>query len=159
MRNQWKRARGVCGLAGILLAGVSATSAYFTTYTTTSGSGSIELGNITHIVEETEGHIYRKDIQIQNEEGSGPVFVRVKLFYGDRSDLSFELGEGWSLGTDGFYYYDDALEATQSTSVLRVSIARVGADAEKPQDFNVVVVAESTPALYDEQGNPAPDWN
>lgn len=146
----------LCGLCLVLFAGIRTTYAYFTTYTTTSGSGGIELGNITHIVEETEGHIYRKDIQIQNEEGSGPVFVRVKLFHGTTVQVN-PAGTGWTLGEDDFWYYDTALEPGEITEILSASLTRLGAD--DPQDFNVVVVAESTPALYDEDGNPSADWN
>lgn len=30
---------------------------------------------------------------------------------------------------------------------------------DSEESFNVIVVQESTPALYDEQGNPYADWN
>ena len=37
---------------------------------------------------------------------------------------------------------------------------RIGIDhMDREESFNVIVVQESTPVLYDEQGNPYADWN
>ena len=38
---------------------------------------------------------------------------------------------------------------------MQIKIDSTGLD----QDFNVIVVQECTPVLYDENGNPYADWN
>ena len=44
----------------------------------------------------------------------------------------------------------------EKAEVLDVKIEYKG---EQPQDFNVVVVQECTPVIYDEGGNATADWD
>ena len=44
------------------------------------------------------------------------------------------------------------------TEELTVTIKNVPEDVEPGTDFNVVVIYESTPVLYDSDGNPYADW-
>ena len=62
----------------------------------------------------------------------------------------------WTPGEDGYYYYADIVEGGQTTEPLDVKIENIPEDAK---DFNVIVIHESTPVQYDEDGKPYADWN
>lgn len=65
-------------------------------------------------------------------------------------------GEGWTLGEDGYYYYKDMIPAGGSTAnELLVKIDNM----DSKEDFNVVVIQECAPVLYDENGNPYANWD
>ena len=141
----------------ISAAGLGKSGAYFTTYAEAEGALTIALGEETRIVETFSD--WTKHVSISNAENSNyPVFVRVKAFC-----ASYELtysGDGWTLGDDGFYYYADPVEAGSASGILDIHIDHVPANIEDPgRKFNVVVVSECTPALYDEDGNVYCDWN
>ena len=93
---------------------------------------------------------------IQNT-GNYDCFVRVKAFAGaEYQDGLTYSGNNWSLADDGYYYYSQVVEAGTSTEdVLDIRIAHENAD----KDFNVIVVQESAPVIYDENGNPTGDWD
>jgi hypothetical protein len=84
--------------------------------------------------------------------------VRARAFSGSQYPLEYS-GDGWSLGNDGYYYYGDILSASESTSELLVQISGVPVNADNDTSFNVIVVYESTPVLYKEDGTPYADWN
>lgn len=161
--------KGLC-LAGaaLLLAGsvtVGSAMAYFTTYATASGGAQISLG-FTETVPREEFPIvdWTKRISVENT-GTVDCFVRVKIFAGEkfREHLDQNIsGESWTKGQepDGngyyYYYYDDVVPAGESTqNQLTAHIDNM----ESTEDFNVIVVQESTPVLYDADGSPYADWN
>ena len=82
-------------------------------------------------------------------------YVRVKVFAGSTVGLSCK-GDGWSQGADGYWYYKDIVTPGASASTLVVSI--IGPQDEDAETFNVVVVQECTPVLYDEDGKAYADW-
>lgn len=156
----------------VLAAGLGSANAYFTTYAEAQGGVTIHLGDRTEIDEEFSE--WMKRVSVTSEEDSVPVYVRVKAFCGSEYMLRYAWeGDTWSetvQGTGslvadsdtGYYYYTDILYGGQSTSQFLIQILNrdgepiaSGADAS---DFNVVVVYESTPVLYDEAGNPYADW-
>ena len=58
--------------------------------------------------------------------------------------------------SDDYYYYENVVAAgTATPDELVVTIDTMGSE----QDFNVIVVQESTPVLYDESGAPYADWD
>lgn len=57
------------------------------------------------------------------------------------------------------YYGGTILEINQSASELQVKIENVPETAESAGDFNVIVVYETAPVQYDEEGNPYADWS
>jgi hypothetical protein len=69
-------------------------------------------------------------------------------------------GTGWSKGTDGYWYYSEALPVGGTTANLVASIEKSN-DVES--SFNVVVVQECTPVMYDANGKAVTaenaDWN
>ena len=100
---------------------------------------------------------WTKHVTIQNT-GDVDCFVRVRAFAGEKyqDGLTYADDNGkWSPGEDGYYYYSDVVPAGGEAEELRIGVNNM--DSE--ESFNVIVVQESTPALYDEQGNPYADWN
>ena len=166
-RKQLYRRRTVflAAFALILLFGASLKDslAYFTTYTTTRGSARLVLGSKTEIEEKIEGFI--KKIQIVNT-GDADCFVRARIYAGSLLKLteSESVPEGgaahWGKDADGWWYYESVLKPGEATNILSVEI---GVSSELMDldidNFNVIVVQESTPALYQEDGTPYADWN
>ncbi len=166
-RKQLYRRRTVflAAFALILLFGSSLKDslAYFTTYTTTRGSARLVLGSKTEIKEEIEGFI--KKIQIVNT-GDADCFVRARIYAGSllkltESEIVPEGGAAhWRKDDDGWWYYESVLKQGEATNILSVEIGvspeLMGLDID---NFNVIVVQESTPALYQEDGTPYADWN
>lgn len=144
-------------LAGVMTAGIGRAWAYFTTYAEAQGSIAIELGDETEIEERFSGWV--KHVTVTSEEGSEPVYIRAKAFGGGRYSLTYS-GEGWSEGTDGYYYYDGMVPGGGKTTELSVSIGNIPEEELKDNlTFNVIVIYESTPVMYNEDGTPYADWN
>ena len=158
MKNRWIKKKTLALGAGALLltAGISVGTAmaYFTTYTQVSGTVPLSLGEI-HTIPEEEVTDWEKRVTIENT-GDMECFVRVRAFAGSQyQDGLVYSGENWSLAADGFYYYSQPLSPGERSGELRVSIDNM----DKDQSFNVIVVQESAPVIYDENGNPEGDWD
>ena len=116
---------------------------------------SVDLGMTTTVPDETVDN-WTKHVTVQNT-GNYDCFVRVRAFAGAQyqDGLTYS-GNNWSLADDGYYYYSQIVEAGTSTEdALDIRIPHENAD----QDFNVIVVQECAPVIYDESGNPAGDWD
>ena len=57
---------------------------------------------------------------------------------------------------DGYWYYSDIVPVSGNTEEL---LAQIAIPEEYKESFNVVVVQECTPVLYEEDGTPYADWN
>ncbi len=149
----------LCLAGAVLLLSASGAAgramAYFTTYVTASGGASVSLG-FTHTVPQEEIVDWTKRIVVENQ-GDYDCFVRVKVFAGQKYQEGLGIsGQGWTKGEGDYYYYKDVVPAGSSVSEqLLVKIDHM----ESTEDFNVIVVQECTPVLYDENGSPYMDWN
>lgn len=141
-------------------AGIGKAWAYFTTYAEAAGGYTVHLGDRTEIRESFSD--WTKHVVIAGEEGSAPVYIRVRAFYGSQYTLEYS-GEGWSQGADGYYYYNRAVSGNNTTSPLDLKIGNIPQDPEEAERFNVVVIYESTPVRYHEDGTPytvhETDWS
>lgn len=155
---------GIAAALLILTADLESTGAYFTTYAEAGGGMRIDLGAETELRERFS--VWTKHISVVSKENSEPVFVRVKAFCGSAYQLVYnDASSKWSLGDDGYYYYQDILYGGTATEELSVKIqaerdgilSNLPADAD-PADFNVIVVYECTPVHYRENGEPYADW-
>lgn len=150
----------LAAVALVAVLGVGTAMAYFTTYVLTDGGKALELDfTDTEISEEVIAG--QKQIVLTNT-GDQPAYVRIKALVGDAYKDSIVYSEpgnagNWTPGADGYYYYNDILEPGESTTQLNVSFAFP--EGEAPADFNVIIIQESTPVLYDENGNPYADWS
>lgn len=144
-------------LSLIVLCSIQSTYAYFTTYASARGEANIHLGYDT-VIEEELDHM-TKHISVRSEEGSIPVYVRVRYFApaGYRVVAS-SVGNQWIYDeASGYWNYTQILNAAETTGNLDILI---DVPNDQMQDFNVIVVSESVPVTYDSQGNPeAPNWN
>lgn len=136
--------------AAVAAAGIGKTWSYFTTYAEAAGGYTIRLGDRTEITENFSE--WTKHVVISNEENSEPVYIRVKAFCGSRYTLTWS-GEGWSLGGDGYYYYNEMINGGGSTGALDLKIDGIPEEPEDQERFNVVVIYESTPVKYHEDGS------
>ena len=144
-----------CAIALICSVSIGSALAYFTTYTEAKGGYTISLGDKTTVDEPTFSE-WTKHVVITSANDSEPVWVRAKAFCGSEYSLVYSDKSGkWLPNSDGYYYYKDILTAGQSTEELLVKIENIPEDAE---DFDIVVVYETTPVLYDESGEPYADW-
>ena len=146
----------------ITAASVKEATAYFTTYVSAGGSHIINLGSETEIKEKFSN--MTKHISLTNTSQINDCYVRVKVFFADwlKPYISYEdtseSGKLWTYSEgDGYWYYGPILPAGASTEVFDVKIdVPEGIDKDS---FNVVVIQECTPVIYDEAGNPSADWS
>lgn len=135
-------------------------AAYFTTYVSAGGSRIVHMGAETEIEEEVVQMV--KHVSITNTSQTNACFVRVKVFHGAQISVvctdGSESGDLWEYSeADGYWYYGPILEAGESSGILDVKIGDLPEDFDR-DSFNVVVVQECTPVVYDEAGNPTADW-
>lgn len=153
--------RNIClaALAAVSVLAGSAGSAwaYFTTYVEAQGTQTITLGDETTVDEDFSN--WTKHVVIESDADSKPVYVRARAYCGSKYQLVYGAGAKWSPREDGYYYYSDILNAGQKTDELLVEIRNVPEDVTDVSEFNVAVIYETTPVLYDEDGNPYADWN
>lgn len=159
MKSYYGRTAALAALALLLICGLHSgdSLAYFTTFTMARGSVELHLGAKTELTETVDE--MKKTISIQNN-GTSDCFVRAKVFAGDEVTITYEGSSKWSRGDDGYYYYSDVLAPGESTEPLTavVSITKTLNDL-KPEDVNVIIIYESTPALYDADGSAGADWS
>lgn len=165
--------RGI-GKASLITAAVTLTAAlsvgsalaYFTTYCTAEGSYTMQMGfPDTEIEEDVDEN--GKHISIVNT-GEYDTFVRVKVFAPSFANLTFEPGEGWEKSSeDEYWYYTAPISPEAETSVLTAKY-EWPKDTDpseevdtRPESFDIIVVYEYVPVLYDEEGNPdmTESWN
>lgn len=131
-------------------AGIGQAWSYFTTYAEASGGYTVHLGDRTEITESfTE---WTKHVVIANEESSEPVYIRVRAFCGSQYTISYS-GEDWTPGSDGYYYYNRAVDGGGSTGTLDLKIENIPENPEDKESFNVIVIYESTPVKHHEDGS------
>ena len=164
IRTNWKKRTLWLASAAMILAagaGTGRAMAYFTTYALASGGGTLALGvPRTDITEEVvDGE---KQVSIQNV-GDYDCYVRLRAFAGNEYTLNYSYSENWEAGADGYYYYRPVLTPGSAADQMNIGISALKEalpeDGTLPADFNVIVVQEYTPVLYDEEGNPYADWN
>lgn len=142
----------------VLAANLPLAWGYFSTYTEAQGGKPIQPRREETEIKEPEVTNWAKHVVITNSEDGSPMYIRAKAFGGSEYDLTYESDGSWELGDEGFYYYKNILDAGGETSELLVKINNRPAD-ENGQEFNVVVIYESTPVRYDENGDPYADWD
>ena len=149
---------------------VESTMAYFTTYVSAGGSHVVNLEARTELNEDVSE--MTKHIVLRNTSEKGDCFVRVKVFYGAEISVIMTDVEGngdWYDGGDGYWYYRPILPVGGQTAQLdafidTTGLVKPGVDSDTATEyikdkFNVVVVQECTPVLYDADGNPYADWD
>ncbi len=148
----------VSAVALILLGSAGSAWAYFTTYVEARGTQEISLEDETTVEEKVDS--WTKHIVINGAADSAPVYVRARAYCGSQYSLVYASADNkWTPSSDGYYYYSDILYGGEKTSELLVRIENIPKDVKDASEFNVAVIYETTPVLYDESGNPYADWN
>lgn len=133
-------------VVGLLLgSSINSAMAYFTTYTSAKGGIKIALGDSTTITEEFKD--WKKTIKIENT-GQMDCYVRAKVLAGEQYTIKAE-GSNWSQGRDGYWYYANPVAPGEQTEALTASIQ---VPKNLATSFDVVVVQECTPVIYDQNG-------
>ncbi len=158
----------LAALALVAVLNVGNALAYFTDYIVKTGDKELELGfSETEFYEEIEPG--RKVVWIQNT-GEYPGYIRMRAFAGNNIILSYKEGDeskpqpladymiqdgSWTQGDDGYWYYSAILEPGACTKPIEITFNQPS-DVES---YNVIVVSETTPVLYDDTGAAYPDWD
>lgn len=142
----------ILAIVAVLGISVKDSLAYFTTYARARGGKELALGNAADIEEEYDG---QKHIRVSNQ-GNADCYVRVKVFAGNLVELTYSGSSQWAPGDDGYYYYSDVVPAGGTTEELLVSIQVSEAIKELESNFDVIVIQECAPVMYDENGQPYP---
>lgn len=155
----------------VLTASIGSAWAYFTTYVEAEGGYTISLGDETTVEENFSA--WMKSLVITSTADSEPVYVRARAFSGDSYPLTYSDGEAfneedpegkhgddgvgsgqdgfWAPNADGYYYYSKIIYGGGKTNELQVKIENVPEDVTE-KEFNVVVIYETTPVQYKEDG-------
>lgn len=132
---------------------IGAAWAYFSATASTSGGQTLRLGHEEHADETFSS--WTKTVRITSTEDSWPVYVRARGF----SDYALDYGNAGSWEADGdWMYYSRILPPGETADDLVVQIRDVP-DASTPgladgEDFNVIIVYETAPVEYGENGDP-----
>lgn len=156
----------------VIGAGIGSAYAYFTTYSTAHGGYVVHIGNETEIEEEALGA--EKKITIKNI-GDYPVFVRAKIYAGDKIGVEASYTEGvWVVKNEkdpldyeahDVYYYQRVLEGHSTTNddgdgLLTFTLTIPKEENVKVGDaVDVVIIYESVPAVFKEDGEPDFDYS
>lgn len=158
-------------LALVLSATVGSALAYFTANASAGGSVPIELGGGTQMKEEVAS--WEKRVTISYDQGTDPenpntqpVFVRFRAFgpsYDTGDGALTVTGDGWTRVGD-WYYYSQALDPEHpdasliTVAIKEMSRAQYDKFLEEGDGLDVIVVYESAPALYKEDGSLMDPW-
>lgn len=158
MKKIWKHKTIWLTAAALLLVGsisLSKAMAYFTTYASAGGGVEINIVNTKNEVEEkVEG--LTKEIRLENTS-TQEEYVRVRVFCGSNISLEYSNASGkWSQGEGDYWYYSDIVKPGEITEPL---LAAIKVPEEHKDSFDVIVVEESVPVLYGEDGSPYADWS
>lgn len=165
----------------VLSAVMGSAWAYFTTYTKAKGGYVLHMGHEEHVDEEFSN--WNKKINITFTEDSKPVYIRARAFCADyaltlsdeevQNDGDEPVNENWVPAEDGWMYYTKVYRPQKdkdgnmiAADPLFVRINNVPKSEmegiRKGDEFNVIIVYETTEVQYDSAGNPLPwdqvDW-
>ena len=131
----------IVALVMISTLGIGKALGYFTTHTNATGGYKMNLGfTDTKIEEDVDKD--GKHVVITNV-GDYDCFVRIKVFAADNLKIKYNL----------------VLSSKDKTSELNIkyTLPEVN-DDNKDKDYNIVVIQEFTPVVYDDQGNLIANW-
>lgn len=141
----------------LIISSVGATVAYFSATDKAEGAAVLNLKGESRI---DEGDKDFKEIVVTNT-GKPDLIVRVKIFGVDTTKMDVATPDGWAEGNDGWYYYRNILASGQDTGAPITVKLKSGLSekeiAELGDSFEVTVVHEATPVVYDGDSLVLPD--
>ena len=158
MRKKFNKKPVILAAAALALTvslSVGSALAYFTAYSTAKGTVPLNIGFTETVPEETVDE-NGKHVVINNI-GDYDCFVRVKVFSDIEVTYNPKNTDDWTDGGDGYWYYNPVLPAGEKTSELVVSFEYPTGE-DKTEEFNIIVIQECTPVVYNADGSAAADW-
>ena len=162
MKKMNKKLLCLAMAAFVLTAAVSVKNAmaYFTTYVVASGEESLNLGFAKTELEETINGTDKAVTVANTVDASCYVRVRILTISDEKiTDLvkvsEPDFADNWKEISEGYYEYKSVLGSKSETSVLNVMVT----PTSETEDFDVIVIQETAPVLYDENGNTYAGWN
>lgn len=148
-----KKTLAIASMAMILVASMSIkpAMAYFTATQEAEAKIAIEIGDSELETEDSVTDMV-KTISVKNTS-SFEAYIRVKAIVASNCKVTQKDSPNWELKDDGYYYFKNVVAAGESTDSLSLAI-----ETSSNEDFNVVIIEESTKVHYDENGNPYADW-
>ncbi|MDO5445343.1 MAG: hypothetical protein Q4F31_06975 [Eubacteriales bacterium] len=152
----------VLALVLLVASSVGIAHSYFTTYTTADGGHTVFAKSQIEIHEGVKN--LSKSIQLENT-GRHECWARVLVVYPEGYKVTKSSGTDWSEAADGsgYWYYNKILPAGATTPValtVEIEVPDTVSDEDLQKQFNVVVIEECVPVLYNEDGTPKPaDWS
>ncbi len=151
----------VAAVCLLLCVSVKNAMAYFSVSVRSEGHTEVQFSEKTEIIETFDN--WTKHLTVTNEgDDNGQVYVRARGFAPEGMTLDYS-GDNWSDGGDGYWYYNSYIGNGESTTVLNVEIKNIPAEVKAGDNFNVVVIYETTPVQYDSDGKIISaieaDWN
>ena len=139
----------ITALALCLFVSIGGALAYFTDYEDAYGGAVLKLGGETEIDEGSDTR--NKHVVILNT-GETNVIVRAAIFGNEGEKyLTVTPGNGWTMGSDGFYYYSKVLKPEEQTSAIDAVLKtewEKGEDHPDLTDMEITVVHESAQAIF-----------
>lgn len=137
----------------LIITSIGVTAAYFSDTDKAEGVAQLNLKGETKI---EEGDKDFKQIVITNT-GKADLIVRAKLFGIDDTVMDVTVPSGWAAGDGGWYYFKTILPGDQNPQATTGAPIEVKLKeglspkqiAELGDSFEVTVVHEATPVVYD----------
>ncbi len=160
----------ILAVAFVLTSSIGTAVAYFTTFVTAKGGYVIHLANQSEIEEDYDKGVKTLSIKNTGESGKYPIFVRARAFAGEDyiltpradSEGKWNLAPSAPLDTD-YWYYTEAISGQASTTTMSIEIKYADSNKEwkDGNERNIIVVYESTPAIFTSTGEPDLEnaWN
>lgn len=147
----------------VVTASIGSAFAYFSTYEEAKGGYTIHLGDYEEATEDFQEWT-KKLVVTSDPKSNEEVYVRAIAYAGSQYNLTYSEpngGSSWTLGSDGFFYYNQPMKPGESTAELDIHIGNIpeAINMQDPTQFNVVVVYECTRAQYKADGTPYADWS
>lgn len=97
-------------------------------------------------------------MKVLNTSEFNETWVRIKIFIIPRATYTvtgLEQSNGWKQNlSDEYYYYTSILPSTEGTTIFTVTPNQ----DDLHDTVKAIIVAECTPVIYDDEGNPTVDW-
>jgi len=147
---------GIAAVVLVLVASLGSAISYFTTYAEARGGKIFKLNTTI----EEEVYDWTKHVVISSNPESTPVYVRAKAFAPAQYPLDYKsaVDGDWVPGDDGYWYYTKVLQNGSSTTELLVHISDIPEEPKDGDEFNVVVIYESTYATNEAGDSVEADW-
>ena len=126
--------------------------AYFTDNTNASGAIPLYFYRETEINEEMDG--LNKLITVQNTGGdhpeyADPVWIRANVYIGETFKENIKVsGTNWTLGEDGWYYYNVPVPVGGSTTTLLVEVKDLPINAEHQENDEFYISSIGVGVVY-----------